>query len=780
MLWINDQDHEGSGRQSVSGAARGEMSRPHTPHPRRRNRAARPARAVQLAAVVILLSPGFVMTAPAGPEGNPSFRRDVLPVLSKAECNSGGCHGALAGKGGFRLSLFGYDPEADWLRITRESRGRRVDMTNPGASLVLTKPTTALKHKGGKRFAVGSDEYAILSQWIAAGAPAPGADDPTLTGLTVSPDAQVLTMGDSVQLSVLASYSDGLKRDVTRWAKFTSTDASVAEVDENGAVTVIGHGEGAITAWFSSQIITARVTVPYPFDVPDERYGDASRVNFIDDLVLEQLRRLHLEPSPDCDDATFVRRVHLDMIGRLPTPGEVAGFDGDRAALVERLLATPGYVDFWTYKWSDMLLVSGSKLRPDAVKAYYDWIRERVAANVPWDTFARDLVTAKGDSLTEGATNFFAVHQDPETMAENVSKAFLSLSINCAKCHNHPLEKWTNDQYYAFANLFARVRTKGWGGDARSGNGQRTLFVLDEGELIQPRTGMPQPPAPLDAPPIAADDPAERRQVLSEWLTDPGNPYFARAIANRVWAHFMGVGLVEPVDDLRASNPPANERLLTALADFLVQSEFDLRALIRAVASSAAYQRSSVALPGNAGESRHYSRFYPRRLMAEVLSDAISDVTGVSDRFEEIALNDGSSEKTGAYRDGTRALQLHDSAVRSYFLNTFGRNQREITCECERSNQPSLVQTLHLSNGNTINEKLAAEEGRVSSLLREDATVPELIDRIHMLCVGRPAADATRSQLEAVFADAPASERRELVEDLFWSLLTSREFLFQH
>ena len=456
------------------------------------------------------------------------------------------------------------------------------------------------------------------------------------------------------------------------------------------------------------------------------------------------------------------------------------GFDGNRAALVDRLLATPEYVDFWTYKWSDVLLVSGSLLRPDAVKAYYGWIRERVANNTPWDEFALQLITAKGDSLEQGATNFFAVHQDPETMAENVSKAFLSLSINCAKCHNHPLEKWTNDQYYSFANLFARVRTKGWGGDPRGGDGKRTLFVLDQGDLIQPRTGKPQPPAPLDAPPINGDDPTERRQVLAKWLTDPENPYFAKAIANRVWAHFMGVGLVEPVDDLRASNPPSNERLLSELADFLKDSKFDLRALIRVVANSAAYQRSARSLPANEGESRYYSRFYPRRLMAEVLSDAISDVTKVSDSFVEIAQNDGSSEQTTAYAIGTRAVQLQDSAVRSYFLKTFGRNQRDITCECERSNQPSLVQSLHLSNGSTINDKLAAKDGRVEALLAENRSLPELIDRIYLLCVSRPASDDERNQLEKLFTEAPESEHRELAEDLFWSLLTSREFLFQH
>ena len=414
------------------------------------------------------------------------------------------------------------------------------------------------------------------------------------------------------------------------------------------------------------------------------------------------------------------------------------------------------------------------------MKAYAEWIRQRVAENTSWDELARRVVTATGSSIENGATNFFAVHQDPEGMAENVSQAFLSLSIGCAKCHNHPLEKWTNDQYYGFANLFARVRAKGWGGDARSGDGVRMLYALADGDLTQPRTGKPQPPAPLDAPAIPASATGDRRTVLAEWLTEPNNPYFARAIANRIWANFMSVGLVESVDDLRVTNPASNEKLLTALAANLRENRYDLRSLMRTILTSQAYRRSSTSLPENAEDKRHYSRFFPRRLMAEVMSDAISDITAVPDSYTEIALNDGSTEKTDAYKPGTRSLQLTDSAVKSYFLKTFGRNQRDITCECERSGQPSLVQVLHLANGKTVNDKLAAKDSRISALLSQNLSDPALVDEAYFLALSRPAAAKEKDALAPLLTAAPPEEKRKVIEDLFWSLLTSREFLFQH
>jgi len=737
--------------------------------------------------VIMVLAASIPATCGAAPvdEAAVSFRHDVMPILSKAGCNGGGCHGALAGKGGFRLSLFGYNPEADHLAITREAQGRRVELAQPGLSLLLTKPTTTVRHKGGKRLETDSDDYRTLARWIAQGAPGPLAGEPGLQGLVIEPGERPVTMGDTLSLKVGARYGDGRERDVTRWCKFTSTDETVASVDGDGKVTVLGPGVGAITAWYSSRIVIARLTAPYPGEVPEAVYAAAPRSGSIDTLVLDQLRRLHLPPSPPADDATVLRRASLDTLGRLPTPAEVDAFLADispdrHSRLVDRLLNAPEYVDFWAYKWSDVLLVSGARLRPAAVQAYYGWIRARVADNTPWDRFVRQVVTARGSSVDEGESNFFAIHQDPESMAENVSQAFLSLSINCARCHNHPLEKWTNDQYYQFANLFARVRAKGWGGDPRNGDGRRQVYVEASGDLIQPRTGRAQPPAPLDARPIEPSDPRDRREVLADWLTSPDNPYFARAIANRIWAHFLGVGLVESVDDLRASNPASNERLLSALADHLVTHRFDLKSLMREILVSQTYRRSSEILPGNRDDRRHYSRFYPRRLPAEVLSDAIADVTGVRDRFTELTLSDGSTEKTAFYTNSTRSVQLFDSAVNSYFLKTFGRNQREITCECERSNQPSLVQALHLSNGGTVNDKLRSSEGRLARLLADGADADRLISEAYRLALSRPPRPEERRGLLRAFADAGPGQRSAVAEDLFWAILTGREFLFQH
>jgi len=714
-----------------------------------------------------------------------SFRNDIVPILSKANCNGGGCHGAMAGKGGFRLSLFGYNPEADHLSITREAQGRRVEISDPGLSLLLTKPTTMVRHKGGKRLEAGSEDYQTLARWIAQGAPGPRSDDVRLTALTVTPGERAVRVGENLGLRVTARFSDGRDRDVTRWAKFTSADETVATVDGDGKVTVIGSGEGAVTAWYSSQVVIARITSPFTNVVPAAVYAGAPRENFIDERVLDQLQRLNLKPSPAADDATFLRRATLDTVGRLPTPAEVRAFVQDRGSdkhgrLADRLLASPEFVDFWAYKWSDLLLVNGARLRPAAVQAYYGWIRSRVADNTPWDVFVRELVTARGSSVDDGASNFFAVHQDPESMAENVSQAFLSLSINCARCHNHPLEKWTNDQYYQFANLFSRVRAKGWGGDARNGDGKRDLYVEASGDLIQPRTGRPQPPAPLDAPAMSLDDPRDRREVLAGWLTSPENLYFARAIVNRVWANFLGIGLVESVDDLRASNPASNDRLLSALAGHLVEKKFDLRAVMRAILVSQTYRRSSAILPENRDDRRHYSRFFPRRLTAEVLSDAISEVTGVPEVFTELALNDGSTEKTTFYTNTTRSVQLYDAAVKSYFLKTFGRNQREITCECERSNQPSLVQVLHLSNGTTINDKLAAAKGRLAGLLEGGMSTDALVEEVYLRALSRAPRPEERQAFVEVFREAGANDRKAVAEDLVWSVLTSREFLFQH
>ena len=721
-----------------------------------------------------------------------SFRNDVLPILTKQGCNSGACHGALAGKGGFRLSLRGYDPESDYFNIVKQDRGRRVVLSDPGRSLVLAKPSGAMPHKGGLRFDTDSVEYQILSQWIANGAAPPSDEDARVDRISITPDRATHAIGETRVMSVTAHYTDETDSDVSRWTKWSSTNDAVATVDEQGVVTVNGPGEGAVVATYASQLAIARITVPYEGGEPSAESGELvdSREprNLIDELVSQQLERLNLSASPPCSDADFLRRAYVDTIGALPTAAESRAFLSDTAEdkrdkLIDELLERPEFVDYWAYRWSDVLMLNGNLLRPEALKAYYEWIHARVEENTPWDAFVRELLTSTGHSFEYGATNFFSINQDPETMTENACQAFLGLSIGCAKCHNHPLEKWTNDQYYAMANLFSRVRAKGWGGDGRSGDGKRTLYVVETGELTQPRTGKPQPPTPLDGEPIAYDDPTDRREHLADWMTSPENPYFARSITNRVWANFFGVGLVEQVDDMRTSNPASNEELLTATAGYLVEQEFNLKSLMRLILQSNTYQRSSQPLPGNAEESRFYSRYYPRRMLAEVIHDAVVQVTEVPTTFDQIAYAGSDRQETKFYPLGTKAIQLYDSAVENYFLQTFGRNQRRITCECERTDEPSMVQVLHLSNGNTINQKLQADGSRAETLLqlrRSGMSDEALLDEIYLACLSRFPTESERNKLLDMLPDIGTGDEREVIEDIFWSILSSREFLFNH
>ncbi|OYW17163.1 MAG: S-layer protein, partial [Planctomycetales bacterium 12-60-4] len=698
-----------------------------------------------------------------------NFRNQVQSVLSKTGCNMGACHGAAAGKNGFKLSLRGYDPEADYNTLTRQARGRRIVPHDPGRSLVLTKPTGMIPHKGGLRFSEDSLEYRVIAEWIAQGQPGPSASDPRIERLEILPAATQLAAGAKQQMIVLAHFHDGHLEDVTRWAKYSSTNHTVAQVDEQGRVTVTGSGEGSIVAWYLAQNVTATVTSPYPYQIPEETFTSAPRQNLIDDLVIARpdgtLQALNVPPSPRCSDSEFLRRAHLDTIGKLPSVEEVQAFldDADplkRQRLVESLLTRSEYVDYWTYQWSDLLLLTGNRLRPKALDTYYNWIRERVEKNVPWDEFARGIVLSQGSTVENGAANFYALHQDAQDMSETVSMAFLGMSINCARCHDHPLEKWTNDDYYGMASLFARVRGKGWGGDFRGGDGNRTVFLAERGEVIQPRTGKPQAPKPLDAPAISLDVEGDRREVLADWLTSPANPYFSRAIVNRVWANFMGVGIVEKVDDLRLTNPPSNAELMSALAAELVRHDYDLKSLMRLILNSEAYQRSSEALPENASDERFYAHFYPRRLKAEVLLDAVADVTGVPTEFKD-------------YPAGTRTLQLRDTSVASYFLDTFGRPERILTCTCERSDEPSMTQVLHLANGKTLLSKLEANEGRIPQWIAEEAPAQKVINELYLCSLSRLPTENEQASLVEALSTALAEERRAVLEDLMWSVLTS-------
>ena len=697
-----------------------------------------------------------------------SFRNHVESVLTRTGCNSGACHGAAAGKKGFKLSLRAYDELRDYSTLTRQSLGRRVVPSDPGRSLILTKPTGAIPHGGGLRFNVNSLEYRVLAEWIAAGAPEPRDDDPRIARLEVLPNQVILAPGATQQLVVLAHFSDGHIEDVTSWTKFTASNASVGDIDDAGFVRVVGHGEGAFTAWYLSQVAIATVTSPYEKPVAADAFAAVPRINLIDELVLDKLRDLNLPPSPAAGDTEFIRRAFVDTLGVLPSPDEVRAFLADtspekRTRLIDTLLARPEFVDYWAYKWSDLLLVNSDKLSSPAMWSYYNWIRNHVAANTPWDRIARELVTATGSTLDNGAANFYVLHQDQLELAETTSVALLGMSINCARCHNHPLEKWSNNQYYAMANLFARVRLKS-GGET----GNQVLFAAASGDLVQPLTGRPQPPAPLDAPALAIDDPTDRRGALADWLTSPENPYFARAIVNRVWANFFGVGLVEAVDDLRLTNPASNPQLHQALASWLAEHDFDLKALMRLILESSTYQRASTSSAENAADKRFYARYYPRRLMAEVLSDAIAQVAGAPNEFP-------------GYPTGWRALQLPDSNIASYFLQKFGRPDRVITCECERTSEPSMVQVLHLTNGDAINARLSAKGNHLEQMLGSGATPQAIVEDLYLRALSRLPTAAETSQLcEVLRAAADDLDRRIAVEDLYWSVLSSKEFLFNH
>ncbi|MFO0807730.1 MAG: DUF1553 domain-containing protein [Gemmataceae bacterium] len=707
-----------------------------------------------------------------------SYRNHVLPVLTRAGCNSGSCHGALAGKGGLKLSLRGYNPEADHFVLTRQALGRRVDRTDPAQSLMLLKPTRELPHAGGKLFETDSEEYRRLREWIAAGAYGPRAGSPTLQRIEVFPTLAMLKPQDKLRAIVRAHYSDGHAEDVTPWAKFSSSEEQVATVDESGRVTVVGPGEAAVNVWYSNFVAAATVTVPLDNAVDPTVYAQSPRNNFIDDHVLRKLESLRIPPSPPCTDREFVRRAFLDCAGTLPTPEEADRFIADpsptkRAKLIDQLLTRPEFVDYWSYKWSDVLLVSSRKLANPQMWSFYRFVRTAVAENRPWDRFARDIIAAQGSTTTNGAVNYFVLHKDTAELTEATSITFLGLSVTCAKCHNHPLEKWTQDQYWSLANLFGRVGLK---------NGERAGEIivqsLAEGDVPHLRRGVPMPPTPLDGNPWTEGG-KDRREYFADWLTAPENPFFAKALVNRVWKNFFGRGLVEAEDDLRQTNPPTNAELLDALAKDFVTHKYDVRYLIRVITASAAYQRSSVPVPGNEADDRFYARYLVRRLPAEVLLDAYSQVTGVPTPFT--ALNTGSGTvpqvPTDLYPRGTRAQQLPDVHLTSRFLDAFGRPAREQTCSCERNSDASVAQALHVANGPTLNDKLTAKDSIVSRWLAAKTPDSEVVRDLFARALSREPTPAESAKLLAVLTEAPG-DRRPALEDLVWGVLTGREFLF--
>jgi hypothetical protein len=704
-----------------------------------------------------------------------SFRNHVIPVMTKMGCNQGACHGALAGKNGFKLTLRGYDPQADYDTLTRQSIGRRVSLAEPAASLMLLKPSFAVPHGGGKRFAKDSLEYRIIEEWIAAGAPPPTDRDVTIANLEVFPAAAVLAPEAEQQIVVRARYSDGHTEDVTRWVKFNSTNEGVATVDDNGRVKMTGAGEAAVTLWYSSRVLYSRLTVPFPNQIDAVTYERFPRHSFIDDLVVAKWKNLHLAPSKIAGDAEFLRRAYLDAAGILPTSEDVETFLADpspdkRAQLVDRLLQRDEFVDYWAYKWSDLLLVSTRRLNSTAMWAFYDWIRDSVKHNKPWNQFATEIFAGSGSTRQNGALNYFVLHKDPIDLSENATLAFTGQRIMCARCHNHPLEKWTQTQYYQMANLFARIGVK------NGAMGDNIVFAKATGDVLHPKLARPLPPAPLDGQSMAIDSTADRRALFAAWLTSPQNNLFSRTIVNRVWANFMGRGLVDPVDDVRAANPSSNEELFAALTKDFVDHGYDVQHLIRTILNSSVYQLSSEANATNPADNMFYSKHIIRRLPAEVILDAMSQVTGSPTAFP-------------GYPAGTRALQLPDTQVKSEFLTSFGRPQR-ISCDAaERASDSTIAQALAVINGDTLNKKLSAPDGTIALFLKLGFSDRRILEFMYLSALSRYPTDAERVALAEALdkakpvkgaEEARRDAHRQALEDMVWALLTSKEFLFNH
>jgi len=690
----------------------------------------------------------------------PRFVSDVVPVLTRAGCNMGSCHGAQQGKGGFKLSLQGYDPEADYEAITRAAAGRRVSPAQPANSLLLRKPTLAVAHKGGKLIDVGSPAYKLLVDWIAGGMPAPEPTPPAVTDLEVVPAVRTLAMGQKQRFRVYAHFSDKTRRDVSEEALFSVSDGTVTRVTPEGEANVVGKGEGAVLIRYQDRVATAAVISP--FGTPRTAQTTPTP---IDRLVEKKLAALGLAPSPACSDVDFLRRVTLDLVGLPPTPAEVRAFAADtdpekRSKLVEALLARPEYVDFWTLKWGDILRSNRNLLNDKGLVAFNQWIRQSVAQNKRWDVFARELLLAQGSMYDDGPANYFRTATTPETLTETTSQVFLGVRIQCAKCHNHPYERWKQTQYYQLAAFFARIRTKP--GEAAD---EKIVFSAPSGDVTNPRTKQTVAPTALDATPLPASYTGDRREALAEWLTGPQNPFFARILVNRVWKHFLGQGLVEPVDDMRVTNPPSNAALLDFLAKDFVDHDYDVRYLIRSIVRTDAYQRSALPVKGNGADSRYYSHFFFKRLGAEQLLDTVGVATGVPEKF-------------AGYPVGMRATELPDTTSQSYFLDLFGRPARNIACQCERLDAPNLGQILHFMNGKSINSRIASKEGVVAKLLDAKTPDPKLVEELYLTALSRfPDDDET---LTALVDLNLAKDKKLAAEDLLWALLNSKEFLFNH
>ncbi len=706
-----------------------------------------------------------------------SFPNEIEPILTKLGCNSGGCHGKIQGQNGFRLSLLGFDPELDYMTLLKEARGRRVFPASPDQSLLLLKAAGVVPHGGGKKTEVGSEEYKLLRRWVASGLPYGTDKDPKVTKVTVFPDTRVVDRQARQQLAVHAHYSDGSVIDVTRRAQFESNETEVATVSESGLVRTLGMtGQAAVMVRFSGQVATFRAVVPRPGDAPKFDFPAATAV---DTHTAAKWRELGITPSDICTDEQFLRRAHLDITGTLPGADAVTKFLSDkatdkRAKLVDQLLETPEYAYFFANKWADVLRVKrrGQAERAQGTFAFHSWIREAVAADLPYSDFAREVICAIGEESKSPATVWYKEVQTPEQFVDDLSQVFLGQRLACAQCHHHPYEKWTQDDYWGLAAFYGRVGRKNLPTIGRQNNNNQNarvaIFNKPTGGVQNKRSGKAADLKPLDAEAMtvaAEDDP---RVLLADWMTDVKNPFFAKAVANRYWAHFFGRGIVDPLDDMRVTNPPSNPELLDALTKNLTDNKFSLKALIRTICQSRTYQLSAVPNEFNKSDKQSYARYYPKRLQAEVVFDAVCAITESPSDFPGLPKDQNAPK---------RAIQLPDESFQSYFLDVFGRPQRISACECERVNEASLAMVLHLLNSDEVQGKLARAGGRADRLakdIRPDA------DKITELFLLTQAKKPTSEQMTAAMEHLAKNEKNKKLayENILWALINSKAFLF--
>ena len=700
------------------------------------------------------------------------FAEQVLPILYKAGCNGGACHASQHGKGGFTLSVMGFDPPADRIAIVRDRMQRRVNLLTPADSLLLKKPTMTVPHGGGRRLSAGSTDYNILFAWIAAGAPEPKADARKVAKLIVTPALRVGQQGLKQQLQVQALFSDGKSRDVTAWARFDSMDEAMLGVSTTGVVTATGRGQATVMVRYEGQAEISMVVIPYGDSVDLAGWQNN---NFVDELASAKFKELGIAPSPLSDDAAFLRRAFFDAIGTQPTIEETTAFldstdPEKRKKLIDRLLGLTGdpaqdiyndkYAALWTLKWADLIRNNSTTLGESGMWALHNWLRESFRTNKPFDEFVRELVTAKGSIFSNGPANYYRIANNPPDLAESTAQLFLGTRLQCAKCHHHPFEKYSQADYYGFAAFFSRVSTKG---SSEFGNfgGETVVLVRSGGEVGHPRTGQIMKPTPLDGEPV--DDPLDRRIPLAKWLTSPENEMFARNVVNRYMGYLLGRGLVEPIDDMRSTNPPTNVALMQALARDFRSSGFNVKHLMRTIMNSRLYQLDSQPTEQNAGDNRFYSHFKVKRISAEPLLDAIDYATGSITKFPNLPL-------------GTHATELPDANYQNPFLVTFGKPKRASVCECERTPDENLAQALHTLNGDVLATKIADGKGRIATLLAAKKPHDEIVTEIYLATVSRRPSPAEVEASHKFLAASPSPQ--EYYQDLIWALINSKQFLF--